>query len=170
MFSSFLCFTFVQIMLDNHVFRGFPGGSAGRQSACSAGDLGSTPGLGRSPPTPAFLPGVSHGQRSLVGPWGHKELNSTERLSTAYKWCSGKESICQCRASDVSSISGSGRSPEEGNGYALQYSCLENSMDRGQFSSVRSLSRVRLFATPWTAAWGQRARREQRKRQANLDW
>ena len=69
MFSSFLCFTFVQIMLDNHVFRGFPGGSAGRESACSVGDLGSTPGLGRSPPTPAFLPGVSHGERSLVGPW-----------------------------------------------------------------------------------------------------
>ena len=28
-------------------------------------------------------------------------------------------------------ISGSGRSPEEGNGYPLQYSCLESSMDRG---------------------------------------
>ena len=31
-----------------------------------------------------FLPGKSHGQRRLVGysPWGHKELNMTERLST----------------------------------------------------------------------------------------
>ena len=29
--------------------RGFPGGSAGKESACSAGDLGSIPGLGRSP-------------------------------------------------------------------------------------------------------------------------
>ena len=28
---------------------GFPGGSAGKESACDAGDLGSTPGLGRSP-------------------------------------------------------------------------------------------------------------------------
>ena len=28
-------------------------------------------------------------------------------------------------------ITGSGRSPGEGNGYPLQYSCLENSMDRG---------------------------------------
>ena len=36
-------------------------------------------------PTPAFLPGESHGQRSLVGysPWHHKELDTTERLSTA---------------------------------------------------------------------------------------
>ena len=37
-------------------------------------------------PTPAFLPGKSHGQRNLVGysPWGHKELDTTERLSTAH--------------------------------------------------------------------------------------
>ena len=34
-------------------------------------------------------------------------------------------------AGDVSSIPGSGRSPGEGNGYPLQYSCLGNAMDRG---------------------------------------
>ena len=34
-------------------------------------------------------------------------------------------------AGDVSLISGSGRSPGEGNGYSLQYSCLGNPMDRG---------------------------------------
>ena len=34
-------------------------------------------------------------------------------------------------AEDVSSVPGSGRSPGIGNGNALQYSCLENSMDRG---------------------------------------
>ena len=35
-------------------------------------------------PTPAFLPGESQGQRSLTGysPWGRKELDTTERLST----------------------------------------------------------------------------------------
>ena len=35
-------------------------------------------------PTPVFLPGESHGQRSLVGcsPWGHKESDMTERLNT----------------------------------------------------------------------------------------
>ena len=32
---------------------------------------------------------------------------------------------------DVGSISGSGRSPAEGSGNSLQYSCLENHMDRG---------------------------------------
>ena len=35
-----------------------------------------------------------------------------------------------CNAGDLSSIPGSGRFPGEGNGYRLQYSCLENSTDR----------------------------------------
>ena len=41
----------------------------------------------------------------------------------------GKESACN--AGDPGSIPGSGRSPGEGNGNPLQYSCLENPMDRG---------------------------------------
>ena len=41
----------------------------------------------------------------------------------------GKES--DCTAGDLGSICGSGRSPGGGNGYPIQYSCLENSMDRG---------------------------------------
>ena len=36
-----------------------------------------------------------------------------------------------CNAGDLDSIPGSGRSPGEGNGNPLQYSCLENPMDRG---------------------------------------
>ena len=40
-----------------------------------------------------------------------------------------KESACN--AGDTSSIPGLGRSPGEGNGNSLQYSSLENSMDRG---------------------------------------
>ena len=36
-----------------------------------------------------------------------------------------------CNAGDLGSIPGSGRSPGEGDGYPLQYSCLENPMDRG---------------------------------------
>ena len=39
--------------------------------------------------------------------------------------------VSACNAGDSGSISGSGRSPGEGNGNPLQYSCLENSMDRG---------------------------------------
>ena len=44
----------------------------------------------------------------------------------------GKESACNVR--DLGSIPGWGRSPGEGNGNPLQYSCLENSMDRGYSS------------------------------------
>ena len=41
----------------------------------------------------------------------------------------GKESACN--VGDPGLIPGSGRSPKAQNGYPLQYSCLENSMDRG---------------------------------------
>ena len=37
---------------------------------------------------------------------------------------------------DPGSIPGSGRSPREGNGYPLQYSCLENSMDREAWRAI----------------------------------
>ena len=62
-------------------------------------------------PTPLFLPGKSHGRRSLVGcsPWGRKESDTTERLHFH------------------SSLSCVG----EGNGNPLQCSCLENPRDGG---------------------------------------
>ena len=46
----------------------------------------------------------------------------------------GKESARS--AGDLSLIHGSGRCPGEANGYPLQYSCLENSMDRGTWQAV----------------------------------
>ena len=49
-------------------------------------------------------------------------------------WLSGKESACS--AEDLGSILGWGRSPGEGNGNPLQYSCLENSMDRGAWRAT----------------------------------
>ena len=39
-------------------------------------------------------------------------------------------------AGDLGSILGLGRSPGEGNGYPLQYTCLENSMDRGAWQAA----------------------------------
>ena len=42
----------------------------------------------------------------------------------------GQRICLRCRR-DPGSIPGSGRSPQEENGYPLQYSCLENPMDRG---------------------------------------
>ena len=55
------------------VFKGFLGGSDGKESACNVGDLGLIPGLGRSPGDGHFNPlqysclENPHGQRSLVG-------------------------------------------------------------------------------------------------------
>ena len=62
-------------------------------------------------PTPALLPGKSHGWRSLVGcsPWGREESDTTERLHFDFSLpCIG-----------------------EGNGSPLQCSCLENPRDGG---------------------------------------
>ena len=64
--------------------------SGGKESACNVGDLGSIPGLGRSPrgghgnPLQYYSLENPHGPRSLVGysPWGCKESGSSERLST----------------------------------------------------------------------------------------
>ena len=47
-------------------------------------------------------------------------------------------------AGDPGSVPGSGRSPGAGNGYPLQYSCLENSMDRGAWwATVRVITKSR---------------------------
>ena len=70
-----------------------PCGSAGKESACNVGDLGSNPGLedplekGMATHS-SILAGKFHGQRSLMGysPWGHKELDTTERLTLLLVW------------------------------------------------------------------------------------
>ena len=50
---------------------------------------------------------------------------------------SGKEPACQCRGhKSASSVPGSGRSPGGGHGNPLQYSCLENPMDRGAWRAT----------------------------------
>ena len=69
---------------------GFSGGSDGKESAYKVGDLGSIPGLGRSlggghgNPLQYSCLENPHGQRSLAdcNPWGRKESDMTERLST----------------------------------------------------------------------------------------
>ena len=65
---------------------GFPHSSVGKELAFYTGDPGLIPQVGKIPwrrkwePTLVFLPGKSHGQRSLEGysPWGHKESDMTE--------------------------------------------------------------------------------------------
>ena len=71
--------------------QGFPGGSDSKESTCNAGDLGLIPGMGRylggghsNPLQYSYLENP-HGQRSLASysPWGHKESDMIEQLSTA---------------------------------------------------------------------------------------
>ena len=102
---------------------GFSGSSAGKESACNAGDPSSIPGLERSAgegiglPTPVFL-GFPCGS-------------------------AGKESAC--KAGDLVLIPGLGRSPGEGKGYPLQYSSLENSMDCIVHGVAKSRTRLSDF-------------------------
>ena len=67
-------------------FTGLPWWLSGKESSCSAGDMGFIPGLGRSPgggqdnPLQYSCLENPHRQRSLAGYsiWGHKELDTTE--------------------------------------------------------------------------------------------
>ena len=72
--------------------KGFPGDSNGKDSACNVGGpmfhlwVGKIPWKREWLPTPVFLPGEFHRQRSLAGyhPWGHKEADMNERLTLAF--------------------------------------------------------------------------------------
>ena len=70
-----------------------PGSTSDKEPACQCWrhrhkKCGFDPWVGKIPwrrarqPTPVFLPGKSHEQRSLESPWGHKELDTTEPLNT----------------------------------------------------------------------------------------
>ena len=87
-------------------YPGFPGSSAGKESACNAGSI---PGSGRS-----FGEGIGYPLQCSWVPL----VAQLVREST-------------CDEGDLGSIPGSGRSPGGGHGNLLQYSCLENPMDRG---------------------------------------
>ena len=130
-------------------FYRLPGGSEVKASACNVGDLGLTPGSGRSP-------GEGNGnplQYSCLenpmdgGAWWatvHGVAKSRTRLSDfTFTFIGFPDSLVvknpPASAEDVgdaSSILGSGRSPGEGNGNPLQYSCLENPMDRGAWRAT----------------------------------
>ena len=76
------------------LYKGLPGGASGKELTCQCRRhkrCGFNPCVGKIPwkrawqPTPVFLPGESHGQRSLAGysPWGHKELGTAEATQRA---------------------------------------------------------------------------------------
>ena len=106
-----------------NTYQGFSDSSVGKESAYNAGDPSSVSWVGKIHwrrdrlPTPVFL----------EFPCGS----------------AGKESACNM--GDLGSIPGLGRSPGEGNGYPLQYSGLENSMDCIVHGVSKSLTRLSSF-------------------------
>ena len=65
------------------------------------------------------------------------DLNQTPYDSTVVGFPGGSEGKASaCSAGDLGSIPGSGRSPGEGKGNPLQYSCLGNPMDRGAWQAT----------------------------------
>ena len=88
---------------------GFPGSSAGKESACNAGDPGSIPGSGRSPGE-----GIGH---PLQYSWASLVAQTVKNPPAMWEiW--------------AQSLGGEDALEKEGNGNPLQYFCLENPMDR----------------------------------------
>jgi len=71
------------------------------------------------------------------------QFNKSNVVIRASRWLSGKESAY--KAGDMGLIPGSERSPGGGHGNPLQYSCLENPMDRGAWRAI-----VHRVAKSWT--------------------
>ena len=126
--------------------KGFPRSSAGKESACNAGDPGLISGMWRSTGEGIGYP-LQYSWASLVAQliknppamqetpaWflGREDSWRRARLPTPVflgfpSDSAGKESTCN--AGDLGLIPGLGRSPGEGKGHPLQYSGLENSID-----------------------------------------
>ena len=118
--------------LPTPAFLGFPGGSAGKESSCNAGNQGSIPGwedpLRRErQPTPVFWPRQFHGLHIVHG--GHKKSDTTERLSLSL-YSTGKYI-------QSPGINHNGKDLKE---------CTYVLLLLSRFSSIR------LCATPWTVA------------------
>ena len=83
--------TYYNLICQVYPNMGFPGGSAGKESACNVGDLGPIPGLQRSPREgnsyPLQYPGLENS-------WGCKESDTTERLTHSPRYSLKKKKKC----------------------------------------------------------------------------
>ena len=95
-------------------------------------------------PMPLFLPGEFHGQRSLKGhsPWSCKESDTTEKffiildIRDYQVALVVKDLPAMQETRNAGWIPGPGRYPGGGHGNPLQYSCPENSTDRGSWQAM----------------------------------
>ena len=102
--TSFLSLSLQDIWITAYAKEGFPDSSVGKESTSNAGDLGSIPGLERSPGE-----GIGY--------------------QLQYSWAALVAQLVKNLPGGLGLIPGLGRSPGEGKGYPLQYSGLENSVD-----------------------------------------
>ena len=110
----------------------FPRGSAGKEATCNVADLGSIPGLGRSPAEGNGYLLLENSMDSLA----RGVTKSRTRLSSFHSLTRDSDHQGSPGGSvvknsppnegDLDSVPGWGRSPGEGNGNPLQYSCPEN--------------------------------------------
>ena len=115
--------------------------------------VGKIPWRRKWQPTLVSLPAVSHGQRSLAGysPWCRKELDKPEYAHKANIWASQVALVVKnlpANAGNIRHLSlilGLERSPRKGYGNPLQYSCLENPMNREAWQAT-----VHRVAKSWT--------------------
>ena len=114
---------------------------------CNVGDLGLIPGLGRSPGEGNGYPLQYSGLENSMdkGAWratAHGVAKSWTWLNDFTFTGSLADKESACNSGDLGSIPGLGRSPGEGNGYPLQFSGLENSMDKGAWqATVRGITK-----------------------------
>ena len=118
---------------------GFLYSSVGKESACNAGDPSLIPQSGRSPGDP-----LQYSWAEKI-PWRRDMLPTPVFLGFPCG-SAGKESTSN--VGDLSSVPGLGWSPE-GKGYPLQYSCLENPMDRTAYSPWGGNSQT------WLSKWSE---------------
>ena len=123
---------------------GFLGGTVVKNFPANARDASSIPGSGR-------FPGEENGnplQYSYLENYMERGALQTTVHGVPKSWtwlnmhsflglpCSSISKESACNAGDLSSIPGLGNSPGEGNGKSIQYSYLENPMDRGAWQAI----------------------------------
>ena len=110
----------------------FPCGSAGKESSCNAGDLGSIPGLERSLGEGKGYPLQYSGLENSMDCIAYGVTKSQTRLSDFHFHFLHKVFLGSLQDSDLLFMFNThSTSCGEGNGTPLQYSCLENPMDGG---------------------------------------
>ena len=84
--------------------------------------------------------GIKYIHNGAVSNITHSRTLAPSQIETLYLFSTFPDGLgdkeSACNAGDPGLIPGSRRSPGEGNGYPLQYSCLENSTDRGAWWAI----------------------------------